>query len=348
MKKKRTFWWILLLSIVFFAALPYLSTHTALVDIYFSELVYPITFKLRKLFFERFAWSIGDLFYAGLFLVLCRGLFFSRNFSMLQKGKLFLGGLSLFLLFFETSWGLHYYRSPKETNKKYTLEQLEKTTAHFANIVNYLHHNLQEIDSLPLNYEKSVSDLIQSVQKHQNKHTLGIQGYVKPSLFSGPLTYMGFSGYLNPFTLEAQINNRIPSLSLPVTIAHEMAHQQGIAAEDEANFIGFTTAASHPDEAIQYAAYMFAFRYCYVALYKASKQKALCIRGNMRPGIFINLIQQAQFWKAYQNPLEPLFKKSYDNYLKANAQKEGIRSYNQVVALLVEAHSTEISATSQE
>ena len=31
---------------------------------------------------------------------------------------------------------------------------------------------------------------------------------VKKSLFSLPLTYMGFSGYINPFTNEANINRK--------------------------------------------------------------------------------------------------------------------------------------------
>ena len=61
---------------------------------------------------------------------------------------------------------------------------------------------------------------------------------------------MGFSGYLNPFTLEAHINSTLPKISLPITIAHEMAHQNGIAAENDANFMGFKQCYTHTDNQI--------------------------------------------------------------------------------------------------
>ena len=56
---------------------------------------------------------------------------------------------------------------------------------------------------------------------------------------------------INPFTLEAQVNMRMPKINLPVTIAHEMAHQLGYAAENEANFIGFINTFKNADPCLQ-------------------------------------------------------------------------------------------------
>jgi hypothetical protein len=42
-----------------------------------------------------------------------------------------------------------------------------------------------------------------------------------------PLTYMGFSGYLNPFTNEAQVNYLGPCILSQPQLA-EMAHQLGL------------------------------------------------------------------------------------------------------------------------
>ena len=50
---------------------------------------------------------------------------------------------------------------------------------------------------------------------------------------------IGFSGYLNPFTLEAHVNEKIPMISYLTTIAHEQSHQTGIAHENESNFWAF-------------------------------------------------------------------------------------------------------------
>ena len=42
-----------------------------------------------------------------------------------------------------------------------------------------------------------------------------------------------------------------------------------------------------------------------------------------------------QFWQAYKNPFEPLVKKGYNAYLKANKQDKGIASYSYVVDLFI-------------
>ena len=52
-------------------------------------------------------------------------------------------------------------------------------------------------------------------------------------------------------------------------------------------------------------------------------------------GIFKNLKENQIFWEQYKNPFEPLFKNSYDSYLKFNGQESGIKSYNQIIVLLV-------------
>ena len=41
------------------------------------------------------------------------------------------------------------------------------------------------------------------------------------------------------------------------------------------------------------------------------------------------------FWQQYENKAEPVFKASYDAFLKANKQSQGINSYDLVVGLLI-------------
>ena len=52
-------------------------------------------------------------------------------------------------------------------------------------------------------------------------------------------------------------------------------------------------------------------------------------------GVLKNLYEASHFWKQYQNPLEPFFKKGYHTYLKANRQNKGIQGYNYMVGLLL-------------
>ncbi|MBT8272247.1 MAG: DUF3810 family protein, partial [Bacteroidia bacterium] len=48
-----------------------------------------------------------------------------------------------------------------------------------------------------------------------------------------------------------------------------------------------------------------------------------------------NYDEEREFWMSYQNPLEPIFKVTFNTFLKANSQEKGIESYSYVVALLV-------------
>ena len=202
---------------------------------------------------------------------------------------------------------------------------------------NYLQNKLSKSDtiavSIPYSKEK-IADIIKDNFSDLSSNKVHVPK-VKFSLFSLPISYMGYSGYLNPFTLEAQVNMYIPKINLPVTIAHEMSHQLGYAAENEANFIGFINAYRNEDPYIKYTAALFGFKHCFNDLKKRSPDQAKILIKKLNPGIFKNFAESNAFWSKHKNPLEPYFKKSYDLYLKANGQKSGIETYSDIVALLI-------------
>ena len=66
----------------------------------------------------------------------------------------------------------------------------------------------------------------------------------KPAIYSKLMSAWGFTGYLCPLVGESTLNVDSPAVFLPVTIAHELAHQRGVAAEQEANFIGVMAATA--------------------------------------------------------------------------------------------------------
>lgn len=309
----------------------------------YTKKTYPYLYFARSWFFDRIPFSVGDILYAFAIVLILRSILLFRW----RKRKQYVFGIfntaMVVWIWFQLSWGLNYHATQLfDPASQYSEEQLQQITAYFAEQVNQLHSVIETDQEKPIELPYSTDELIAQIVNEKHDHS--IRGKAKVSLFSLPLTYMGFSGYLNPFTLEAQINGNIPSLSMPITIAHEMAHQQGYAAEQEANFIAFMRIYQHHDPAIRYAAHLFAFRYCYSELYRAFPEKARCIRDELRPGIIANIRITSQFWKAYKNPLEPFFKKSYDRYLKANDQKKGIQSYSQVVALLISSFNAENKA----
>jgi hypothetical protein len=151
---------------------------------------------------------------------------------------------------------------------------------------------------------------------------------------------MGFSGYLNPFTNEAQVDGLLPTYKFPTTTCHEIAHQIGYAAENEANFIGCLAAINNDDLYFKYSGYTFALRYCIYELHRRKPDLYYELLPRINKGILANYMEVEQFWKSYENPVEPVFKTTFDNFLKANNQANGMKSYNYVVALLVNYFKT--------
>lgn len=248
---------------------------------------------------------------------------------------------SVLFFFFHFIWGLNYYRTPlyKKINLDtgYNTNQLSKTLKILVKKSNDLHSKLTNHDTIPVYvpYDlKTVSKIIERDYNFYN-YSKKIKPKIKNSLHSEILSYMGFSGYINPFTLEAQINKNIPKLNYITTASHEMAHQLGITNESEANFIAFVTSINNNDPFIKYAGYIFALKYCYNELYNRNKKTALEIFSKLNKGIIKNFKEGNSFWKNYKNPLEPYFKKTYDLFLKNKGQTKGIKTYNQLVKYVI-------------
>src|SRR5690606_3814613 len=84
---------------------------------------------------------------------------------------------------------------------------------------------------------------------------------LKTSLYSYAGNYLGFTGYYNPFSGEAQVNTSIPRFLIPIITAHEMAHQLGYAKENEASFVGYLVSTTADDPYYRYSAYLDLFFY---------------------------------------------------------------------------------------
>ncbi|RZJ32955.1 MAG: DUF3810 domain-containing protein, partial [Flavobacterium sp.] len=163
---------------------------------------------------------------------------------------------------------------------------------------------------------------------------------IKKSLISLPLTYMGFAGYLNPFTNEAHVNYMLPMYNFPTTAAHEMAHQIGFASESEANFVGYMASVKNPDLYFQYSGYVTALKYC-LGNWEVRDEHVLDqLEKTVNPGILQNFKDSRTFWDSYETFIEEGFKVFYDNFLKLN-QQEGLESYNRFVDLLVNYYKLE-------
>lgn len=326
----------------------WLANYPEFIETYYSNGLYLFLSQTWRFALGWIPFSVGDLLYTVGVIYLIRWLIIHRRRITKDTKNWILDvlvTLSLLYLAFHLLWGLNYYRLPihKSINigNEYTTEDLQIVTKKLIDKANSLHIQISTSDTIAVNVPYSKSKLIKlSTNSYKNLSEKYSQLNYKPnstkrSLFSLPLTYMGFSGYLNPFTNEAHIDGIIPLHRYPTTINHEQAHQLGYAAENETNFIGGLASIHNEDIYFQYSGYIFALRHCLNELYLRDQDSYKSYLDTIKKGILKNYQESYDFWMSYQNPLEPLFKSSFDAFLKANNQSKGIESYSYAVALFV-------------
>lgn len=325
-----------------------LSQYPEFVETYYSNGLYPIISKIFRYALGWMPFSFGDIVYVLALVYIIRWFFINRK-RFIKDTKQYLiditAALAIIYFAFHLFWGINYYRLPLYKNLKldaeYTTEELVNVTKKIITKANHIHGEISKDTALKITmpYKKRkimtlAADGYDNLMQ-QFPHLVYHPKSIKKSLFSLPLTYMGFSGYLNPLTNEAQVDALIPSYIFPTTSSHEIAHQLGYAAENEANFIGCLAAINHDDIYFNYSGYTFALRFCLNEIYRRDEVLYESIVKNVNQGILENYKEVRDFWEIHQNPTEPLFKLFYSNFLKANKQEKGMDSYSYVVALLV-------------
>ena len=325
-----------------------LSNYPDFVEQYYSNGLYPIISKFLRYTLGWMPFSFGDLVYTFGSIYAIRWFYKNRKRLLKDTKYWFIDVFAAFAILFgafHLFWGLNYHRLPlhKSLNleQDYTTEQLVKVTELLIEKSNSLHSEISENDTLKVDIPLTKSEIFKMTPSgyenlmqrfpHLEYHPKSL----KKSLYSYPLTYMGFSGYLNPLTNEAQVDGLIPVFKFPTTSAHEIAHQLGYAAENEANFIGFMATTNNDNIYFKYAGYTFALRFCLNEIYRRDEALYEDVVLNVNEGILKNYKEVRDFWEAHENPAEPLFKIFYSNFLKANKQSKGMQSYNYVVALIV-------------
>lgn len=157
----------------------------------------------------------------------------------------------------------------------------------------------------------------------------------KPLLCSKFQSLLGFTGIYAPFTGEANVNVDAPTCLLPATIAHEMAHQRMIAAEEEANFVGIAACITCEDVAFQYSGWLMGLIHLSNALYQTDPDGWYEIRAEFSRELITDWNDNNDYWAQMDSGMEETARQAYDSFLKGNDQSMGIRSYGACVDLLV-------------
>lgn len=248
----------------------------------------------------------------------------------------------LLIAWFYFAWGIAYFRKDFNTRcnipkTEFKSENFKEFAVRFVEDANRSYTDCDEINKESIRLEIELSYNIQ--------HSLLKIGYPngkrrpKPMMFESVYSKMGVSGYFGPFFNEIHVNNYVMNFDYPFTLAHEMAHQFGVALESEANLYAFVVCVGSENPIIKYSAYNSVLNYVLNDVYLFLPNDFEKIRGMIRPEIIADMKQNRAHWLAARNKtLSDTQSKVYDAYLKTNKISSGHENYSEVVGLIVSVY----------
>ena len=337
-----------------------LSFFPAWLELAYSTGFYPVFSRLLRTLTQWIPFSLGDILYAVLVLYAFRKLV--RLVKALRKNRPPKGWwmqwsirnlrrMLVIYVIFKLVWGLNYYRQGiawqlQMPQKTYNREEVRLLTDTLINRLNEYRRLIPDSVLQDRGLDSIFSEATLCYERVSRAHPF-LQyrnRSVKASIYSGIADYLGFTGYYNPFTGEAQVRYDVPRILLPYITTHEMAHQLGYASESEANFVGYLAAVSSNDVYFRYSVYLDLFSYAQAEEiklygqqkdYKAFETVVLHNRQSLDTLVKLDRKRIRAFFQKRQNPISPAVSGLYDQYLKMNQQLQGVNSYNEVVGWLI-------------
>ena len=220
-------------------------------------------------------------------------------------------------------------------------EELYYTAATLAAHVNSEAENVKyqynDFSVMPYTFDEMSRRLVAAYDKVCDEYDFipRLNSRVKPVMLSEPWTYTHISGVYTYFTGEANINTNFPDYTIPYTAAHEMAHQRGIAREDEANFIAFLVCISSDDPYIRYSGYLEVYEYVASSLYSADKNYYSAVYSSLKTNVRAEMAAYSAFFDKYRENVVANVSEAVNNsYLQIHGTV-GSKSYGLVVDLAV-------------
>jgi hypothetical protein len=334
------------------------------IETVYSIKIYPYLAVIQRALFGWIPFSMGDILYLVLGLWLVFKIVTTIKASIQRKitkhktiRRTFkLARLILWIyIIFNLIWGWNYHRKGLD-------HQLQLPTGSYSSsevkqlledVIEKLNENRLQVSADTILPEKTFAQLKTQATR---SYDLAANAFpfleypavsIKKSMYSKAAEYFGFSGYYNPFTGEAQLRTHLPEVMKPFILCHEIGHQVGYAKENEASFAGYLAASYSNDAYFRYSVYL--------DLYSSVQSKLLYTSFQERDTTVIAQLKEynqkldtlvrfdrrkiREFFRRNRTPLSENMSFAvmamYEQYLKANAQTAGLKSYDDVVSLLI-------------
>ena len=245
---------------------------------------------------------------------------------------------ALLYLWFLGAWGLNYQRQPLREQLDYredriTRDALRTLAERTVDSLNALHGDAHAAewpdladtpDVLVPAFLHAQRDLALSWTAHA--------GRPKRTLFNFYFTRVSIDGMTGPFFLETLTNGTLLPFERAATVAHEWSHLAGYAEESEANFVGWLVCMRGP-AAVQYSGWLSLYGTVIGALPRSDREAVVRRLGD---GPRADLRAISDRIRGHAVPVASRAGYAlYDRFLKANRVEAGVRSYGEVLRLLL-------------
>ncbi len=257
--------------------------------------------------------------------------------SFLTAGLMIYGGFCML-------WGVYYYGDDFIVrsglgNEKVSVEELTEVTQYFASLANEFSSKVSRDANGVYSADcREIIDRSPEVYKEAEKNYSCLEGprvRAKGVFCSRIMSYIDFTGFFFPFTAEANVNMETPSAYFASTVAHELAHQRGVAKEQEANFVAVLASLEYGDADYVYSAAVLAYTHLGNALYDADYDRWAEIYSGLDDAVLADLKANRDYWQRFRTPVQQVSNTVYENFLYSYDQDLGLKSYGACVDMLV-------------
>jgi len=335
--KRSLIYWFGLLTIILsriFAKYPYLTNSL------YSNGLYPVISTTLSTYTSWFPFSLSDLFYTTLIVYFLVALFLVITLKKKRKIIISITAKLIIVIYisFYWLWGFNYFRS--NIYSRITLSEKVHTNDLFTYTLDQLIiATNQQREKFDFSNNQNIDSIIEATYKNEAEF-LGIhypmgKRRIKSFLYAKYMSAASIGGYIGPFFNEVHTNPLLLSLQMPAVIAHEKAHQFGIASESEANFYAWYICIKSGNNDLSYSANLYMLRH--FLGYAKQNCPDTDFNSKISEKVYEDMIQIREHWKALHiNSVDVISSFIYDKYLRFNHVDQGINDYGGAVQLIID------------
>jgi hypothetical protein len=318
----------------------------AIVERVYSRGLYPVIQPRLTAFSNHVGFALFDVTLVALSLLVLALWFIAlrrmaRGAALKTVGGLVLNTAAIaavLYFWFLAAWGLNYQREPLSAQLDFqedriTIETLRDLARRDMDEMNRLYEAAHAAGWPELSQTGPGLDApFGRVQRELALPWRAAGGRPKRSLLDAYFRRVSVDGMTDPFFLETLANQSLLPFERPFVVAHEWGHLAGYADESEANFLAWLICL-RGDRGDQYSAWISLYGTIMSGLPpddRAAESQRL------QPGPRGDLRAMTERITRQVNPAASRAGYAvYDRFLKANRVRAGVRSYNEVIRLLL-------------